>query len=132
MALNWQPDFKTWSADRVERAYAEDYELVVLEFSTAPSYRLIIWGIYTGRWFAEQIATGESMSLGQAKVDAEATLVGIINRATQEQSPRKAAAGHLRAAPPKSGKLSTSQRLAAASPRYGQVSLTRVAKLPRA
>ena len=72
------------------------------------------------------------MSLGQAKVDAEATLVGIINRATQEQSPRKAAAGHLRAAPPKSGKLSTSQRLAAASPRYGQVSLTRVAKLPRA
>ena len=84
MALNWQPDFKTWSADRVERAYTEDYELVVLEFSAAPSYRLIIWGIYMGRWFAEQIATGESMSLGQAKVDAEATLARIIYRATRE------------------------------------------------
>ena len=34
MVLNWQADFKTWSADRVERAYTEDYELVVLEFST--------------------------------------------------------------------------------------------------
>jgi hypothetical protein len=87
MALNWQPDFKTWSADRVERAYTEDCELVVLEFSTAPSYRLIIWSIYTGRWFAEQVATGESMSLGQAKVDAEAALAGIMNRATQESTP---------------------------------------------
>ena len=87
MALNWQPDFKTWSADRVERAYTEDYELVVLEFSAAPCYRLIIWGIYTGRWFAEQIATGESISLGQAKVAAEAALADIINRATQAPTP---------------------------------------------
>jgi len=30
MVLNWQADFKTWSADRVERAYTDDYELVVL------------------------------------------------------------------------------------------------------
>ena len=47
-ALNWRPDFKTWSANRVERTCTEDYELVVLEFSAAPSYRLIIWGIYSG------------------------------------------------------------------------------------
>ena len=32
MVLNWQADFRTSSADRVERAYADDYELVVLEF----------------------------------------------------------------------------------------------------
>jgi hypothetical protein len=84
MVLNWQADFKTWSADRVERAYTDDYELVVLEFSATRGHRLIIWGIYTGRWFVDQIATGESMTLDQAKVAAEATLADIVNRAKEQ------------------------------------------------
>jgi hypothetical protein len=44
----------------------------VLEFSATRGHRLIIWGIYTGRWFGDQIATGKSISLEQAKVAAEA------------------------------------------------------------
>jgi len=75
--LNRQADFKTWSADRVERAYIDDYELVALEFSATRGHRLIIWGIYTGPWFADQIATSENMSLDQAKVAAEAALTRI-------------------------------------------------------
>ena len=56
------------SADRVERAYTDDYELVVLEFSATRGHGLIIWGIYTCRWFADQIATGENMSLQRIPV----------------------------------------------------------------
>ena len=69
MVLNWQADFRTWSADRVERPYADDYELMVLEFSATRGHRLIIWGIYTGRWFADQVATGESAERGAKGVE---------------------------------------------------------------
>jgi hypothetical protein len=55
----------------------------VLEFSVTHGHRLIIWGIYTGRLFADQIATGESISLEQAKVAVEASLANIVNRAMQ-------------------------------------------------
>jgi hypothetical protein len=78
MVLNWQAAFRTWPADRVERPYADDYELVVLEFSATRGHRLIIWGIYTGRWFADQVATGESISLEQAKGAAEASLADVV------------------------------------------------------
>jgi hypothetical protein len=63
-------DFKTCL--RIASSGTDDYELVVLEFSATRGHRLIIWGIYTCRWFADQIATGENMSLDQAKVAAEA------------------------------------------------------------
>jgi hypothetical protein len=56
----------------------------VLEFSATRGHRLIIWGIYTCRWFADQIATGENMSLDQAKVAAEAALTDIVNRAREQ------------------------------------------------
>jgi hypothetical protein len=50
----------------------------VLEFSATRGHRLIIWGIYTGRWFADQVATRESISLEQAKGAAEASLADIV------------------------------------------------------
>jgi hypothetical protein len=72
-------DFRKWSADRMERAYTDGHELVVLEFSATRVCPLIIWGIYTGPRFAHPIATGESANIDQAKVAAEAALAYVVN-----------------------------------------------------
>ena len=66
MVLNWQADFRTWSADRVERARLRARGARIFGYSRSLAHHL------------GDFATGESISLEQAKSAAEASLADIV------------------------------------------------------
>ena len=75
----WRPDSEFWSANRAEHRFADGYELVVFDLPAANGYPATIgWELFGGLDYMALVASGQAVSLSEAKDACEAALVQAL------------------------------------------------------
>ena len=75
----WRPDSEFWSANQAEHRFADGYELVAFDLPAANGYPATIgWELFGGFDYMTLVASGQAVSLSEAKDACEAALVQAL------------------------------------------------------